>query len=62
MGTDILIDLGISALITLLREKIPNSNSAKNKYKRALLKVFKAIAAAYQDDSEFKAVNLNRTS
>jgi hypothetical protein len=48
------IDLGISALITLLREKIPGDGSSKNKYKKVMLKVFKAIAAAYKDDDDFK--------
>jgi len=50
----ILIDLGISALITLLREKIPSSGETKKKYKKVILKVFKAISAAYADDPDFK--------
>lgn len=52
---NILIDLGISALITVLREKIPSNAATKKKYKKVLLKIFKAIAVAYADDDEFKA-------
>lgn len=51
----ILIDLGISALITLLRKQIPSNGSSKKEYKKVMLKVFKAIAEAYKDDEEFKS-------
>ncbi len=51
---EILIDLGVSALITLLRQKIPASGESKKAYKRVMLKVFKAITAAYSDDADFQ--------
>lgn len=52
---EILIDLGISALITLLRKKIPADGSSKKDYKRVMLKVFKSIAEAYKDDEDFRS-------
>ncbi len=51
----ILIDMGISYFITLLRDKIPADSTSKNKYKKVVLKVFKAIAAAYKDDPDFQS-------
>ena len=50
---DILINMAISTLITLLRSLI-NSDS-KKKWKKPILKVFKEIAAQYGNDPDFKA-------
>lgn len=49
MGNDILIDLGIGAVLRVLKNKREAS-----KWKRAMFKVFKAIAEAYRNDADFQ--------
>lgn len=51
---DFFIDLGLTALLALLTREIPTNGNTKSKWKRALLKLFKAIAVAYKDDPDFK--------
>lgn len=46
--SDFLIDMSVAVLLRLLADK-----SAKSKWRRAMLKVFKAIASAYPRDAEF---------
>lgn len=53
---DFWIDLGFSALISLLKQLIQPGNPGNNKWKKAFLKLFKLIAQAYGDDPDFKAV------
>jgi hypothetical protein len=50
---DILIDMGLAALLRLLKDKVPNDSKTKSKWKKAMLKVFKAIGTAYSDDKDF---------
>jgi hypothetical protein len=49
---DILVNMAISTLITLLRSLI--NDDSKKKWKKPILKVFKEIAKAYGDDPDFK--------
>jgi len=48
---DFLIDMGVSALL-----RVAADPKRASKWRRALLKVFRAIAAAFPSDPEFKAV------
>ena len=43
------IQMGISAVLGLLTHLIPADGSSKKKWKSAMLKMFKAIAAAYPE-------------
>jgi len=45
------IDIGFAVLIRLLKER-----RETNKWRRAFLKLFKAIADAYRNDEEFAAM------
>lgn len=51
---DFWIDLGFSALISLLKTLIQPGNPGGGKWKAAFLKLFKLIAQAYGDDPAFK--------
>lgn len=58
---DILVDLGISALITLLKTYIPKTVGEKNKWKKVMLKIFGLIAQNYGDDPAFvESFNTNK--
>jgi len=48
---DVYIDLGVSILLRVLKD-----TKKAQKFRRAMLKVFKAIAAAYARDAEFTEV------
>lgn len=48
---DMLISMGVSALIMIARDK-----QGRGKWRKALLKVFREIAVAFRDDSDFQAV------
>ena len=54
MQNEFLIDMAISTLLALLSRVIPKDGASKKTWKKALLKVFKAIASAYADDDDFK--------
>lgn len=54
MGNEYLINLGISSLLFLLQRVIPKDAVSKKFWKKALLKLFKAMAVQYADDPEFK--------
>ena len=49
------VDMAISVLLALLSKTIPKDGSSKKEWKKAFLKVFKAIGAAYSDDPDFSA-------
>ncbi|HEX8495481.1 MAG TPA: hypothetical protein VF658_21900 [Pyrinomonadaceae bacterium] len=49
---DFLIDLGLSTLFTLLRNI--NATGQQSTYRKALLKLYRAIQTAYADDPEFQ--------
>lgn len=49
---NILFDLGLSAIFTVLRSKAKKQLA---KAKPAMLKVFKYTGEAYKDDADFKA-------
>ena len=49
---DILIDLGISTILTLLK-KIAKSDTERRKWKNVMLKISRAIETAYPDDNDF---------
>lgn len=51
---DFYINMAISGVIALLTHAIPADGSTKKKWKKGILKVFKAIAVAYQDDKDFQ--------
>lgn len=53
--SDFWIDIGITVLLRLLKD--PNASS---KWKRALLKLFTAIADRFPDDQEFLAVRFGK--
>lgn len=48
------IDMGLAFLLALLQREIPTDGSKKSKWRKALLKLFKAIGNAYHGDPEFK--------
>lgn len=48
---DFYIDLAVSVIL-----RVVQSGPQRNKYRKALLKIFKAIAQAYKSDAEFDAV------
>jgi len=45
---DFYVDIGFAVLLRVLRDIGPN-----NKWRKAFLKVFRAIAEAYKNDDEF---------
>lgn len=51
---NLIIDMGIASLLSLLKHYIPNDAEQKSKWKKAVLKVFKAIKTAYSDDKDFQ--------
>ncbi|HEX8636707.1 MAG TPA: hypothetical protein VF692_01495 [Pyrinomonadaceae bacterium] len=51
---DMFINMGISVLLELLKKRIPKDGTSKKEWKKALLKVFRAIGEAYKDDPEFQ--------
>jgi hypothetical protein len=48
---DFLVNMGLSTLFTLLKNLKGEKNRAK--WKAAMLKLYRAIGAAYADDSDF---------
>lgn len=48
---DFYIDIGAAVMLRILREGV-----VSNKYRKVFLKVFEAIARAYSDDLQFRAV------
>jgi hypothetical protein len=48
---DVLISLGVNAIVTIARDP-----KGRGKWRKALLKVFREIAKAFSADAEFQAV------
>ena len=48
---EIVIELGINAVLKMLKSK---ANASK--WRRVMLKIFRAIAVQYKDDQEFQTV------
>jgi hypothetical protein len=46
---DFYVDIGVAVILRVLKEQ-----GATNKYRRALIKLYRAIGEAYRHDSEFQ--------
>lgn len=53
---DFYIQMAISTVIAFLTHLIPADGSSKKKWKKAMLKVFNTISAAYKDDADFQTM------
>ena len=53
MNNELLINMGINIVLTLLSGTIKNKKS-KEQYRRAMLKIFNAIKLAFAGEPEFE--------
>ncbi len=51
---DFFVDMALTTLLGLLKKQIPNDSAQRSKWKKAMLKVFRAIGETYKNDSDFQ--------